>query len=191
MLRFFLSLRSAYVSGQVVHIAAASAGAPDSWNKPLAGKRALVTGAAPGIGASISKVLAEHGAIVTGLDIEAARNALDQTMLSIEDLSPSGGAQAVLLADIAAPEAPAEVAAGGIDIVGHNAGITRDKTIARMISEMWDSVIDINLIAQERIDGTLCAQHVRRAGVRIVAVSSISGIAGNCGQTNYATSRPA
>jgi 3-oxoacyl-[acyl-carrier protein] reductase len=195
-LRFFLSPRSAYVSGQVVHIGVggAESSAPSSWSKPLDGKRALVTGAARGIGASIAKVLAERGAIVTGLDVEAARDALDQTMLSIEDLAPSDGAHAALIADIAAPEAPDEIAAalalsGGIDIVVHNAGITRDKTIARMSDDMWDSVIDINLIAQERIDEVLLAKHALRDGGRIVAVSSISGIAGNRGQTNYATSK--
>ncbi|SAK73958.1 3-ketoacyl-ACP reductase [Caballeronia calidae] len=192
-LRFFLSPRSAYVSGQVVTIDASSA-APHSWTTPLAGKRALVTGAARGIGASIAAVLAEHGAIVTGLDVETARDALDQTMLSIEDASPSNGAHAALVADIAEPEAPGEIAAaliasGGIDIVVHNAGITRDKTIARMTDEMWDSVIDINLLAQARIDDALLARGVLRDGGRIVAVSSISGIAGNRGQTNYATSK--
>jgi 3-oxoacyl-[acyl-carrier protein] reductase len=192
-LRFFLSPRSAYVSGQVVTLDAPAA-APPSWEKPLAGKRALVTGAARGIGAAIAAVLAEHGAVVTGLDVDAARDALDQTMLSIEDASPAGGAHTALIADIAAPEAPAAIAAallasGGIDIVVHNAGITRDKTISRMTDDMWDSVLDINLLAQARIDEALLGENVLRAGGRIVAVSSISGIAGNRGQTNYATSK--
>ncbi len=153
-LRFFLSPRSAYVSSQVVRIDGIATNASDDWSKPLAGKRALVTGTARVIGVSIAAVLAEHGAIVTGLDVEAARDALDQTMLAIEVASPSNCAHAAL------------VASGGVDIIVHNAGITRDKTIARMIKDMWDSVIDINLIAQECIDEAPLAQNVLRAGGR-------------------------
>jgi 3-oxoacyl-[acyl-carrier protein] reductase len=153
-----------------------------------------VTGAARGIGAAIAAVLASQGAHVCGVDIAQSRDALDQTMLAIEDASPSGGAHAALVADIAAPGAPAELAAallamGGVDIVVHNAGITRDKTIAKMTRDAWDSVIDINLSAQERIDDALLAQNALHDGGRIVGVSSISGIAGNPGQTNYATSK--
>ena len=100
----------------------------------------------------------------------------------------------MLVADIAAPDAPATIAAAllamdGIDIVVHNAGITRDKTIAKMTEAAWDSVIDVNLSAQERIDDLLLDQNVLHEGGRIVGVSSISGIAGNLGQTNYATSK--
>jgi 3-oxoacyl-[acyl-carrier protein] reductase len=193
-LRFFLSPRSAYVSGQGVRIGAAAATRPADWSRPLAGKRALVTGAARGIGASIAGVLAAQGAYVTGLDVRQAKDALDQTMLAIEDESPSGGAHAMLIADIASPDASVVIAAGlraagGIDIVVHNAGITRDKTIAKMPRDAWDSVIDINLAAQERIDETLLDQNLIGTGGRIVAISSISGIAGNRGQTNYAASK--
>jgi 3-oxoacyl-[acyl-carrier protein] reductase len=188
-LRFFLSPRSAYVSGQVVRIAghgtlAQNAPAFD-WRQPLAGRRALVTGAARGIGAAIAGVLAAEGAHVIGLDIPSARDALEAT---IRQLNGS-----TLAFDIAAPEAPAQIAAAldelGVDIVVHNAGITKDKTIAKMTGATWQSVIDINLSAQERIDDALLAGGILRDGGRIVAVSSISGIAGNPGQTNYATSK--
>ncbi|MFM0660944.1 3-oxoacyl-ACP reductase [Paraburkholderia sediminicola] len=187
-LRFFLSARSAYVSGQVVRIgvrAGADALPAFDWNQPLAGRRAVVTGAARGIGASIASVLAAEGAHVIGIDIPSARDALDSTMRQLNGTP--------LTFDIAAPEAPAQIAAAldeqGVDIVVHNAGITRDKTIAKMTDAAWQSVIDINLSAQERIDDALLAAGILRDGGRIIGVSSISGIAGNLGQTNYATSK--
>ena len=199
-LRFFLSPRSAYVSGQVVRVDvgagnASSAGSVDSavgqtppgidWLQPLAGRRAVVTGAARGIGASIASVLAAEGAHVIGIDIPSARDALDATMRQLNGTA--------LAFDIAAPEAPAQIAAAlderGVDIVVHNAGITKDKTIAKMTDAAWQSVIDINLGAQERIDEALLAAGILRDGGRIIGVSSISGIAGNLGQTNYATSK--
>ncbi|RKF48385.1 3-oxoacyl-ACP reductase [Paraburkholderia fungorum] len=189
-LRFFLSPRSAYVSGQVVRVgvpAGLGAGALPAfdWTQPLAGRRAVVTGAARGIGASIASVLAAEGAHVIGIDIPSAREALDSTMRQLNGTA--------LAFDIAAPEAPAQIAAAldeqGVDIVVHNAGITKDKTIAKMTDAAWQSVIDINLSAQERIDDALLAAGILRDGGRIVAVSSISGIAGNLGQTNYAASK--
>jgi 3-oxoacyl-[acyl-carrier protein] reductase len=190
-LRFFLSPRSAYVSGQVVRIAAVSstisgdATPAFDWRQPLAGRRAVVTGAARGIGASIASVLAAEGAHVIGIDIPTARDALDATMRQLNGTA--------LAFDIAAPEAPAQIAAAldeqGVDIVVHNAGITKDKTIAKMTDAAWQSVIDINLSAQERIDDALLAAGILRDGGRIIGVSSISGIAGNLGQTNYATSK--
>jgi 3-oxoacyl-[acyl-carrier protein] reductase len=200
-LRFFLSPRSAYVSGQVVRIDASGPDRPDrpgeasgataqtppafDWSRPLAGRRAVVTGAARGIGASIASVLAAEGAHVIGIDIPSARDALDATMRQLNGTA--------LAFDIAAPEAPAQIAAAldeqGVDIVVHNAGITKDKTIAKMTDAAWQSVIDINLGAQERIDDALLAAGILRDGGRIVGVSSISGIAGDPGQTNYATSK--
>ncbi|MFM0247615.1 3-oxoacyl-ACP reductase [Paraburkholderia sediminicola] len=187
-LRFFLSPRSAYVSGQVVRIGA-RAGADTvpafDWSQPLTGQRAVVTGAARGIGASIASVLAAEGAHVIGIDIPSARDALDSTMRQLNGTA--------LAFDIAAPEAPAQIAAAldeqGVNIVVHNAGITKDKTIAKMTDAAWQSVIDINLSAQERIDDALLSAGILRDGGRIIGVSSISGIAGNLGQTNYATSK--
>ena len=182
-LRFFASPKSAYVSGQVVRIGAAVSAAvpgPESgltidWERPLDGKVALVTGAARGIGESIASVLARDGAHVVGLDV------------------PGRGTELEL--DITGADAPAEITShlvdkyGGVDIVIHNAGVTRDKTLARMTDDQWDTVLGINLIAPHRIDEELFGQRAVRDNGRVVMVSSISGIAGNAGQTNYSTSK--
>jgi len=89
-------------------------------------------------------------------------------------------------------EAAAEIAdrlSGGVDIVVHNAGVTRDRTIAKMPEDRWSGLLEINLSSEERIDDELLGRKLLRENGRIVCVSSMSGIAGNSGQTNYATSK--
>ncbi len=187
-LRFFLSPKSTFVSGQVVRIGPAVS-APETADPeaPLAGKIALVTGAARGIGAAIATVLARDGAHVVGLDVPAMSKELTTRM------APIGGS--MLAADITSSDAPAEIAShllelhGGVDVVVHNAGVTRDKTLGRMSKEQWSTVLDINLIAPQRIDRELFARDAVHGNGRIVCISSISGIAGNAGQTNYSTSK--
>jgi 3-oxoacyl-[acyl-carrier protein] reductase len=187
-LRFFLSPKSAFVSGQVVRIGPeiADSGGLD-WERPLAGKVALVTGAARGIGAAIAEVLARDGAHVVGVDVAPMADALAEVTGKL------GGSS--LTADITDPDAPATIAThlldehGGVDVVVHNAGITRDKTLGRMTEELWSTVIGINLTAPQRIDRELFARQAVRRNGRIVCVSSISGIAGNAGQTNYSASK--
>jgi len=76
-----------------------------------------------------------------------------------------------------------------IDIVVNNAGITRDKTLARMDDKRWSSVIDINLSAIQRITEALVDKKVLKVGGRVICISSINGIAGCFGQTNYSTSK--
>jgi 3-oxoacyl-[acyl-carrier protein] reductase len=187
-LRFLLSPRSAFVSGQVIRIGpgVAAAGKFD-WDAPLAGKVALVTGAARGIGAAIAEVLSRDGAHVLGLDVAPMADELSAVTSRI------GGT--FLAADITDDDAPAVIAGHlldhheGVDIVIHNAGITRDKTLGRMTHEQWSKVIAINLTAPERITEELLARDALRRNGRVVGVSSISGIAGNAGQTNYSTSK--
>ncbi|MFI7430211.1 3-oxoacyl-ACP reductase [Micromonospora sp. NPDC049836] len=186
-LRFLLSGRSAYVSGQVIRVGAGTAVAPADWDRPLDGQVVLVTGAARGIGAALATVLARDGAQVVVLDIPAAGDELAAVANEI------GGS--ALQLDLTAPDAPSRLAEhlasrhGRVDVVVHNAGITRDKTLGRMDADRWDSVIDVNLSSQERINDVLLERGLIPAGGRIVSVSSIAGIAGNRGQTNYATSK--
>ncbi|MCP5160140.1 MAG: 3-oxoacyl-ACP reductase [Hahellaceae bacterium] len=186
-LRFLLSPRSAYVNAQVISVSKASAQRSSfDWNEPLKGKLALVTGASRGIGEAIARVLAREGAKVVCLDIPAAQTALESVASEIGGLS--------LGVDITAPDAPQQItsflqAEGGADIVIHNAGITRDKTLGRMPAHFWDMVIDINLSAEERINEALFEANALNKNARIVCVSSIGGIAGNFGQTNYAASK--
>jgi len=186
-LRFLLSPRSAYVSGQVVRITGAEEIPALDWDRPLQGKVALVTGASRGIGASIANVLSRDGAHVVGLDIEPMAADLDKVMGEI------GGSSLAL--DITAGDASERIADhlhaehGGVDVVIHNAGVTRDKTLGNMDEGRWEGLIDINLSSQERINDLLLERELIHPNGRIITVSSISGIAGNAGQTNYGTSK--
>lgn len=188
-LGFLLSPKSAYVSGQVIRIGThATSGAVDTdWRRPLDGKVALVTGASRGIGEQIARVLARDGATVVGVDVPQAASDLKVLMTEL------GGDWLTL--DITGPDAAQRIAQhlsrshGGVDIVVHNAGITRDKKLVNMSEERWTGVLDVNLGAPERISSELLAQGTINDNGRIIGVASIAGIAGNLGQTNYATSK--
>ncbi len=185
--RFFLSPRSAYVSGQVTRIGKSDNAPSMNPVAPLSGKVALVTGASRGIGASIAETLARDGATVIGLDIPPAKDELEKVMAPIKGK--------VLTCDITDKDAPriigdfVEKQFGGIDLVIHNAGITRDKTLGNMPDHFWDMTIAVNLTAEEHIDEELMKRELLRENGRIVCISSISGIAGNFGQTNYSTAK--
>ncbi|GAB3437612.1 3-oxoacyl-ACP reductase [Phycicoccus ginsengisoli] len=186
-IRFLLSGRSAYVDGQVVRVGAGAPTMPEDWRAPLAGKVAVVTGAARGIGASIADVLARDGATVVCVDVPAAGDALARTANRV------GGT--ALQVDVTAPDAGrrildhATTRHGGLDIVVHNAGITRDKLLANLDEPRWASVLDVNLGSILRMNEVLLGDGGIRDGGHVVLVSSIAGIAGNRGQTNYAASK--
>lgn len=190
-LRFFLSPHSAFVTGQVLPVVGAPKGVKVAAfsEKPLTGKLAVVTGAARGIGAAIAEVLAREGATVIGVDRPADESVLGTTMSSI------GGVACPLdITDADAGKKLAAVAAqkgGKIDIIVHNAGITRDKMMRNMAAHLWDMVLDVNLGAIVRCNDQLLAGDAFGANARIVCISSIGGIAGNAGQTNYAATKSA
>lgn len=188
-LHFFLSAKSAYVDAQVVRVAKSDFKADGfNWDQPLAGKKALVTGGSRGIGEAIAHVLARDGAAVTVLDIPPMADDLKRVATSI------GGDTLEL--DVTAADAPAKIneaglAKGGFDIIVHNAGVTRDKMLGNMPDKFWDMVLNINIASQLRINAEIVEKGGLAANGRIVGVSSIAGIAGNLGQTNYATSKAA
>ncbi len=189
-LDFLLSPKSAYVSGQVVRVGAtelvAAQRAADPV-EPLTGMVALVTGASRGLGEAMARTLHRDGATIVGLDVPQLGEELKAVMTELE-----GG---LITVDITQKDAPAHIAKylatnhGGVDIVVHNAGITRDKRLQNMTPENWSLVVDINVGAPQRITAELLAQDLIRANGRVIGVSSIAGIAGNNGQTNYGASK--
>ncbi|GGQ82488.1 3-oxoacyl-ACP reductase [Streptomyces asoensis] len=191
-LLFLLSPKSAYVSGQVITVGAAGAGGtgpgddqgPDGPSLPLAGRTALVTGGARGIGEAVAETLARDGAHVVVLDVPQAEEDARRVAARL-------GGNALTL-DITAADAGERIAAGlpgGLDVLIHNAGITRDRRLANMPAERWSSVLDVNLASVLRTTDALLAKGVLRPGGRIVATASIAGLAGNAGQTNYGASK--
>ena len=186
-LRFFLSGRSAYVDGQLLAVTSGAGQLPDDPEKPLAGKVAVVTGAARGIGAAIARTLYRDGAALVLVDVPAAgdhlaavANEVRGTALQL-DISRADAGQRII--DHAVERH------GRLDLVIHNAGITRDKLLANMDAGRWNSVTAVNIAAQLRINEALLASEHFRSAPRIVSVASTSGIAGNRGQTNYAASK--
>lgn len=195
VVRFFCGPQSAYVSGQAVTVTADVASPADvPVVDVLAGKVALVTGGARGIGLASARRLAQEGAQVVCLDVPAMS---DELSAVCEEL----GATPLAL-DVTAEDAPRRLARildeqfGGVDVVVHNAGVTRDRAIANLRESYWDLVLRVNLEAIVAIDealmkGGVLHDGVLRDGGRIVCMSSISGVAGNAGQTNYATTKAA
>lgn len=186
-MRFFLSGASAFVTAQPLRVTQTTRWqGDDPWVNPLDGKVALVTGAARGIGAACVELLSQEGAHVVCLDRPAEDEALSRTAQAF------GGSS--LLADVSEVDAPARIAAalqdrhGGVDIVVHNAGVTRDRTLANMDLARWDATVQINLEAVVNITAKL-AEGTLRENARVISLASIAGIAGNMGQTNYAASK--
>lgn len=186
-LRFFLSGRSAFVDGQFLRVGSTSGAFPAIPEAPLTGKVAVVTGAARGIGASIARTLHRDGATVVAVDIPAAGDHLAAVGNSIRGTA--------LQLDVTREDAGQRIIDhavgrhGQLDIIVHNAGITRDKLLVNMDHGRWSSVMGVNLEAQLRINDALLASGHFRSAPRIVSVASTSGIAGNRGQTNYAASK--
>jgi 3-oxoacyl-[acyl-carrier protein] reductase len=148
----------------------------------LEGKTALVTGASKGIGLAIARELAAGGATV----VVGYRSGKDEA----EALASELGGRAVQ-ADVSNAEDAARLVAdaGDIDILVNNAGLTRDGLLARMSDDDWRTVIDTNLSSVFYTCRAVCRPMMKKRAGAIVNISSIVGVHGNWGQTNYAASK--
>lgn len=153
----------------------------------LSGKTAIVTGASGGIGSAIARALARQGATVvlsgTRLDaLEAlAADIGERARVAPADLARPGDAEALVKA--------AENQVGSIDILVHNAGITRDGLVMRMSDDDWSRVLEINLGAGFRLIRAALRGMMKKRSGRIIGISSVVAATGNPGQVNYAASK--
>jgi 3-oxoacyl-[acyl-carrier protein] reductase len=154
----------------------------------LSGRRALVTGATGGIGAAIARALHARGARVV---LSGTReNVLAERVAELGERAhavPANLGDADSLAALV--PAAEEAAGGGIDILVNNAGITRDTLAMRMKPEQWDEVIRVNLTAAFRLSQAVLKGMMKARFGRIINISSVVGITGNAGQTNYAAAK--
>lgn len=153
----------------------------------LTGKTALVTGASGGIGRDIAIMLSAAGAKVA---LSGTRQAV------LEEVAAAcAGETAVVTCNLSDPEAvnglvgDAEAAIGPLDILVANAGITRDQLLLRMKEEDWDAVLNVNLGAYFRLAKSALRGMMKRRFGRIIGITSVVGVTGNPGQTNYAASK--
>jgi len=157
----------------------------------LEGKSALVTGASRGIGRAIAEELARRGARVA---VNYARDA-EGAEATAAAIRAAGGSACPLQADVSNYKAAeglikaAIESLGGLDILVNNAGTTRDMVIMMMPEADWDLVIQTNLKSAFNCAKAAVKPMLRKRSGRIINITSVSGIAGNAGQTNYSASK--
>jgi 3-oxoacyl-[acyl-carrier protein] reductase len=169
--------------------------------RALDGKVAIVTGSGRGIGREIARKLAADGAslVVNDLDDIPAKAA-------VEEIVDNGGSAVAVPGDVTAPQFGEEVvdaavsAYGGIDIIVNNAGYTWDTLIQKMTDEQWATILDVHLTAPfrllraaQRVISDAAKRELAEHGVarcrKVINISSIAGLGGNAGQTNYAAAK--
>lgn len=157
----------------------------------LTGKVAIVTGAGRGIGREIALALAADGATVI-VNYNGSKEAADETVSQIT--ADGGTAEAVQcnVSDFAASEAFVKQVLEKykkVDILVNNAGVTRDNLIMRMSEEDYDAVLDTNLKGAFNMIKHLSRSFIKQRSGKIINISSVSGIRGNAGQSNYSASK--
>ncbi len=155
----------------------------------LKGKVAIITGAARGIGKTAAWIYAQEGASVAAFDISA-----DELRLLEEEARKAGLLISGYVVDISNLDQVVQAVdavfqkQGKIDILINNAGITRDALLMKMSPEQWDQVISVNLTGAFYMTQTV-ALKMRDTGGSIISTSSVVGVYGNIGQTNYAAAK--
>jgi 3-oxoacyl-[acyl-carrier protein] reductase len=156
----------------------------------LTGQTAIVTGASQGLGRAMAIELARNGARVACI----ARNA-EKLADTVSTITQAGGAAEAFACDVKNRESVDKVVDdiadnwGRLDILVNNAGITRDTLLPRMTDEEWDDVINTNLRGAFLFTRAASRHMMRARYGRIINVSSVSGLMGNAGQTNYSASK--
>ena len=153
----------------------------------LAGKVAFVTGSTRGIGVSIARTLHQAGASVAIVGRDAAKAA--EVAASFGERAAGFACDIAVAGQVETAIAAAEKALGPIDILVNNAGLTRDNIMLRLSEEDWDTVLDANLKGAFLTMRAVTKGMMKRRSGRIINISSIVGIIGNKGQSNYAASK--
>ena len=151
-------------------------------------KIALVTGASGGIGAQIATALHSQGATLVlhgtrASKLEALREELGERTVTVTANLADRDAVAGLV------DSASEAAGGPIDVLVNNAGITRDGLLMRMKNDDWDDVLEVNLMASVVLCRSAMRAMMKARSGRIISISSVVGVTGNPGQTNYAASK--
>lgn len=159
--------------------------------KLLAGKTAVVTGAARGIGKAIALKLASEGANIafTDLAYNEAVEALEKELSAMGVKAKGYASNAANFADTNEVVAKIVLDFGRIDVLVNNAGITRDTLLMRMTEEQWDLVINVNLKSVFNFTKAVQSVMLKQKAGSIVNMSSVVGVSGNAGQSNYSASK--
>ncbi|MEN8789270.1 MAG: 3-oxoacyl-[acyl-carrier-protein] reductase [Flavobacteriaceae bacterium] len=159
--------------------------------KLLEGKNVIITGASRGIGRGIAKVFAEHGA-----NVAFTYSSSEGPAIELENELTKSGVKAKAYKSNAASFTEAESLVssiledfGGIDVLINNAGITKDNLLMRMSEEDFDAVIEVNLKSVFNMTKAIQRTMLKQRKGSIINMSSVVGVKGNAGQTNYAASK--